>query len=300
LNRGRWLFIVNPVAGGGRAVKQLAHLETLLRRFGLDYRVMLTNNPGHAVTLAADRLLQGFEKICVVGGDGTLHEVVNGIMRTGRQQRVRLGILPLGGGNDYARTLGIPADWEQALDLYINGRVTMVDVGRVEKTWFINALGIGLDARVAWHAQHIHKLNGLPRYLLAVVRSLAEHPSVSVDVRLDDDLFRGRYLLLSIGLGRFCGGGFQLNPHADTHDGLFDLCFVDAMSTAKTMTLLPLGISGKHITRREVRCTRSKLVEVRSRTPLPVYMDGELPVLRDPCRLRIELLPAQIGVVGAS
>ncbi|MCD4829994.1 MAG: diacylglycerol kinase family lipid kinase [Candidatus Cloacimonetes bacterium] len=298
MSKDRWLFIVNPVAGRGRAAHELPRIEHLLRSYKLPAKILLTRNSGHATAIAGERMLQGFEKICVVGGDGTLHEVVNGVMDSGRARRARLAILPLGGGNDFARGLGIPRDWPQALNLILQGDVRTVDVGRIEDTWFINALGIGLDARVAWHAQRIARLNGLPRYLAAALKALAERPRFAFDVKLDDQLFRGRFLLATVGMSRYCGGGFQLTPDARPDDGLFDLCFVDAMPLLKTLFLLPLAIRGRHTGRKEVRIMRSARVEVRSRQPLPVYMDGEIPRLRNACHFSIKLYAAQLAFIA--
>jgi YegS/Rv2252/BmrU family lipid kinase len=296
-----WVFIVNPRAGRGRPTRLLGRLKRMIRRYHLHAEVMVTDSPRSAVDLARNKADAGADYIVAVGGDGTINEVVNGLMRSERRKAIKMGILPLGGGNDLAKTLRIPTDWETAFHTLMQKRTSILDIGCFGDTFFINSLGIGFDAEVAIQANKLGFLRGLPRYLAATLRALIRMKRRSFGVRLANDLFRDEFLLISVGNGRFCGGGFELTPHADPEDGLFDICLARSVSRWRLLSLLPKAIHGQHEGEPEVRFVRSPLLHVECLAhPLAVYYDGEIATLPNPHIIRIYLLPRQLRVICPS
>jgi diacylglycerol kinase (ATP) len=293
-----WCFIVNPRAGKGRTTRTLWRLSRMMARYKLHCETLVTEGPLHATELAREKADDGADYVVAVGGDGTINEVVNGLMRSERLKSVKLGVMPLGGGNDLAKTLKLPTDWERAFHTLMQKRTTWIDLGRFDDTWFINSLGIGFDAEVAQNANRMRLLGGFPRYLAAVLKALVTLSPREYGVRLDDDLFRNRYLLISAGNGRFCGGGFQLTPEADLTDGCLDICLVSAATRGRVLQVLPKAINGGHVHLPEVAIRRSASLQVECRDhDLVVYYDGEIASLNKPRRIKISLFPHQLRVI---
>jgi YegS/Rv2252/BmrU family lipid kinase len=172
--KAEWFFIVNATAGNGKSGKKINQIIEVLNRKNILFEIELTKKRNHAVELAKNAADEGYEKIISVGGDGTLHEVVNGLMQSKNLQDVKLGILPEGGGNDYVKNFNMPDKIERCIEIFLNNHSKKVDVGKAGTSYFINSFGLGFDAKVAYFAQKIKGINGLPRYLLAVVKAMIQ------------------------------------------------------------------------------------------------------------------------------
>ena len=293
----KWLFIVNATAGRGKTGRKVNKLMHSLNEHNIDFEIELTKAPMHATDLAFDAVKNGFQKIVAVGGDGTLNEVINGIMKSGSPESVHLGLIPEGGGNDFARNFKLSNNIDKTIEMLKKEKTINIDVGKIEDKYFVNALGIGFDARVAQISSKIKYLNGLPRYLVAVLHALINMKKFSARIELDNCKIEKPFLLLSIGNGLSTGGGFLLTPQARVNDGLLDICFIEKVSRKRLLRLLPHAINGQHLKEPEVIIHQSRKIKISSDQVLPIYFDGELPTLKDPHNIEIELLPARISFI---
>jgi YegS/Rv2252/BmrU family lipid kinase len=293
----KWLFIVNSTAGRGRTGKKISSLVNSANKQNLDFEIELTKFPKHATELAQIAVENGFRNIIAVGGDGTLNEVVNGIMLSGKSEVVNIGVIPEGGGNDFAANFNLSSNIDKAVHILQRFNKRKIDVGKIEDNYFINALGIGFDARVAIISNKIKKLNGLPRYLLAVIKALVSLKMVEAEIIMDTCTIKNPFLLLSIGNGLSTGGGFLITPEARVDDGLLDICLINKVTRRRVLSLLPAAIKGKHLKEPEVVIHQSRKIEVITNKPIPIYYDGELPELKDPLHFTVELLPNKLNFI---
>jgi diacylglycerol kinase (ATP) len=273
------LVILNPAADRGHVVRLRAAIKGRLLQCGGDY--CETASAGQATELARAATLAN-RPIVAIGGDGTIHEVVNGIMES--ERRVPLGIVAAGSGNDYAwRTLGLPRDPLAALTVALEGVPAPVDLGQVNTRYFVNSFGVGIDANIAAGVERLKRvpfLDGSLLYWTSTLRELCLHYGRQPVLRLQ----RGaapldaprRYILVAATIGSTYGGGFIINPHADPQDGLLDVCMVGTMPWRKAMRALPRLQVGQHGIYPEVRFERLAHVVITSSTPVHAHMDGEI------------------------
>jgi YegS/Rv2252/BmrU family lipid kinase len=242
---------------------------------------VLTRQPGHARLLARQAADEGYDLVVAAGGDGTVHEVVNGLMR-GDRADVALGVLPIGSGNDFAFGFGIPLQLEVAVARLFQGQLQAVDLGRVEDErgrfeFFQNNLGIGFDAVVVIRSETITRVHGFMMYLLAALQTIVQYYQTHrLEIRFDEELVRQESLFLALGIGPRGGGGFLLTPDAKTDDNLIDSCLVNPISRLTMLRLLLRGMKGTHVTSPHVGMRQSRRIAVQSQTPLPIHVDGEM------------------------
>lgn len=294
------LAIFNPLAGRGRAYKQAQQVRQALAAVDLPHEIVVTETRGHAIELARRAVLAGRELIVAVGGDGTLNEVVNGLMQAADgadQIPCTVGVLPVGSGNDFAGSLGIPSELREAAERLRTGQVRRVDIGRVNDRYFDNNVGLGFEAMIDIEAQKLTWLRGFPGYLLGVFRAMARFPFPRVRVQIDGQPWReGETLMISVGNNRRIGGGFLITPKAVSDDGLLDMCYVDAIPRREILRLLPKAIKGNHEGEPAVHTLRFRHAVVESDTPLPVHADGEV-LWHDAQRLEITVYPGRLPVI---
>ncbi len=255
--------LFNPAARGGRNRALREPIERALAQAGIDARVVETQARGDAERLAAEWGRLG-HTVVAAGGDGTIHEAVNGLAGTPGT----LGVLPLGTGNDFASAIGMPkglADAAQALALAPTraldlGHARWTDTaGRTFQRRFANCLGVGFDAHAAAIAAETKWIGGRAAYVMAVFRTLWawRRPDLVVQVRAHGVDFHGPLFLCEIGNGHSVGGGFLITPDARLDDGLFDVCVVDHLQTARALTLMPTTFRGGHVGAPEVTMSRT-------------------------------------------
>ncbi|MEW6608022.1 MAG: diacylglycerol kinase family protein [bacterium] len=273
---GKLKLILNPYAGKRRLDKEIDKIKQNLTAQGLEFDSAFTQKPGEGISLAKRAVEEGFNLIVAVGGDGTINEVVNGII--GFEQEAILGIIPIGLGNDFAWMIGLsPKDIETACKTLVNGVVKKIDVGVVNNRYFINGLGIGFDARVAYHRlKYKGILTGVGVYLYAVIKTLFQYKPIQANVNLDDETINLIPLLITIGCGKRCGGGFLLTPNAILDDGLFDVCIIQGIGKLKALCHLPKVLKGTHILLPEVKMYQAKEIIVSFPMPLIAHVDGEI------------------------
>lgn len=270
------LVILNPAAGHGRSAR---FREEVLRGAEAAWgavELALTDGPGAAVALAMSGAGTA-ERVIAVGGDGTVHEVANGLLALGAAAPP-LGVVPAGTGNDFAKLTGTaglaPRHAIAALAAAFPRRF---DVGRAWGEYFINSLGIGLDADVARRVNRYKHWPGALGYVVAALQALAHRQAVPMEVAVDDDRWSAPTTLLEVGIGHSTGGVFRLVPDARPDDGLLDVCAVGACSWGFLLTKAPRVLRGTHAGLREVRMARGRSVQVVSGGgPLTAHFDGEV------------------------
>ena len=299
--------ILNPAAGHGRAGQHRAQVEAALRSAGLACSLWCSEAPGHAVALARQAAAQS-DAVIAVGGDGTIQEVVRGLLAS--EDTAHLGVLPQGTGNDFVKMLGMPTGLKAAARALATARPRAVDYGTIQwvdhdgthEQVFVNAVGIGFDAHAAHVANQLKHWPGLLGYLIAVLRTLWrwESPAVSITATLPSGqrgtLFEGSLLLATAGNGVSSGGMFLLTPHASITDGLLDVCIVSHASTGRVLRMVPRVLRGRHEQAREVRTVRVRRLALSAETGLPVHADGEA-LARAAHTLSVRVCPGGLSVL---
>lgn len=289
------LVILNPQGNSGRAARLRKPLEKALA--GGKGELVLTQAPRDAEPLAKEAAAAGRD-VVVVGGDGTITEAANGVLAAG--QLVRFGVVPAGSGNDYAyETLKLPHDPMRALETALHGEPRAMDVGQVNGRYFLNALGVGLDANIAAAAERLKKyplMHGQTLYWTASLRELIFHYDLCprLSVQYDDHAAEHRdFALAAVSIGPTYGGGFRINPDADPRDGLFDLCTIWKPTLLRALRLLPLVEKGKHLREPEVARARIQHIVMESDRLIHAHLDGEVMLER---RFEAHILPAALLV----
>lgn len=286
------LLIVNPAAQHGVTETLVPVIERLLQSTPHD--TVMTTGIGHAIEIAAQA--EGYDTIVAVGGDGTVHEVLNGIMRRPEGDRPALGLIPTGSGNDTRRTLGVPTDVADAVLALGTGVRKRFDVGICNGLYFNNSFAAGLDARVTAKAVEYkvttHR-SGLWLYFTALMHVLFNE-FYSHHVRLtweneptvEDDL-----LIVAATIGSTYGGGFLITPNAVPDDGLLEICTIDPLSLPEALVRLPFVVMGKHTKMKPVTMGRRTSFVLESDDPIPAQIDGEVLVDR---RFEVAVLPRSV------
>jgi len=291
------LLLVNPAAGRGRAGRLAPAAAAACAAAWGGVERLDTTAPGTAVEQVRRAVEAGVERVVVLGGDGSLHEAANGLLRARVAARPPITVLPAGTGNDFAKLVGtVGLSPAEAVPRLARGRTRRVDVGHAWDEYFLNSVGIGFDAEVAAEVARGGALTGIPAYLVAVIRVLRGFVSPTLTCRAPEASFTDRFLLVEIGVGPVVGGGFRITPNARPDDGVFDVCAIRHQSTLGILTKLPLAMFGWHTRLAAVRSFRTEGLEVSSADgPLRVQMDGELRSLQS--EMTVTLQPLALPVL---
>jgi YegS/Rv2252/BmrU family lipid kinase len=302
---GRIKVILNPLADRGNTGSLKERIPALIAPYG-PMDLALTEGPGHAKKLAVEAASAGYDMVVAAGGDGTIHEIVNGLVHNGHSP-VRLGVLPLGSANDFAFFHAIPTDLPQAVERLFAGQPRKVDLARIEddrgrSLTMLNNGGIGFDANIGIENQKITRLHGFAAYMLATLRTIAfYYHTPLLDICFDEERVTARTLMLAIGVGSRAGGGFLLTPNADYDDDRIDTCMISPLGRLAMFALLASVMKGQHLTNRHVTMRANRVIRVTSveGSPLPVHVDGEIfAYQRDNVRqVTLTSLPGAIGVM---
>jgi len=294
--------ILNPVAGRGYAAKVEPEVRRLLAAEGLDFDLVRTAGPWHAAELAEQAVAEGFETVVAVGGDGTTHEVVNGLMpAAGEGVAGTLGIVPAGSGSDFAHTVGVPSDWREACRRLARGRVRVVDVGQVtldgrSTRYFDNTVGVGFDGVVTEQARRVKRLRGIALYLPVVLKTVfLYYKAPQVTIEYDDESTTLSALMICIANGPREGGSFLVAPEARPDDGLFDLCIAGEVGRLAMLGLVPRFMKGTHVGHDAVTMAQARWVVISSSDELVAHADGEM-LCTAGHRLEFEILPQRLRV----
>ena len=290
----KYKLIANPAAGRGKANAAVLQVMELFKAKGATFDLELTTAPQQAAEIAR-KALKDFDVIVAVGGDGTVNEIVPGMLFSGKP----LGIIPSGSGNDFIKSLGVPNRIEAAVAIVLKGEARVIDAGKINGRYFANGVGIGFDAAVNRASYDInHSKRGLRLYVCALVRTLGRFDPVPVKITINGETIEQDIFLLTIGNGTTCGGGFKLAPHAKVDDHLLDVTIVKPLGIPKLLWHLPkvfLGTIDK--VTKYARLMRTSKLSVTSAHPLPVHVDGEI-FSGEGKTLEIEIVPGALTVIG--
>lgn len=291
----RILFIINPVAGGGRTKGLVPLINNAMKDKDIEYDIVFTTRPKEGTDIAKQGVHKGYNKIVAVGGDGTVNEIAFGLIE---EEKGILGILPSGTGNDLARSLSIPLEPEKALDNILNGKSKTIDVGTVNDGLFLNISSIGFDAEVVTIADKIKtKIKSSISYVIALFITLLRFKYINVEIEIDDSVIQRDILLIAVGNGRCYGGGIKILPMANLEDGFFHVCIVNKLSKLKLLFLLPTIVNGSHINQEKyVKIYKAKKVKVRSEDKAYLNIDGEIEELKE--EVLFEINSTKLSVIA--
>jgi diacylglycerol kinase (ATP) len=300
-------IIYNPAAGKGSAGKILPKVEALLQERGFDYDLVLTNGPGHAQELSKQAAEEGRELVVAAGGDGTVNEIINGLMHanTNGNGRPVLAVLPVGRGNDFAFGMGIPTEMVQACDALAKGQRRTIDVGFVtggdypQGRFFGNGIGLGFDTVVGFEAAKIPWLRGAASYFAALIKTIFLYSSAPVyEIVMDGVTQQRPFLMISVMNGRRMGGAFLTAPEGHPGDGTFDLCLAGQVHQLRILPVALTFLSGKQGEDPAVEMTQARKVSIRAITgSIPAHADGETICVAGKS-LSVELIPGALEVVS--
>jgi len=310
------LVIYNPIAGRGRAAAQWPQVEQALRQAGVEFDAVPTQAKLDAVRLAREAPGR-YTAVVAVGGDGTVHEVVNGLLQASKEgETIALGVVPLGNGDDFAKVIppqapvgGKPFEWPEAVRKIAGGQTHLFDVGRMVGDppgrdapdgirYFANGMDVGFGAHAALNFTTIPRfLTGMTAYMATVLKTMIAYPTVRLSIQLDEQPpFEQATSMTAITNGRCFANGFWVCPQAEADDGLFDLMVADAVSRRTIIGLIPKITHGTHLDDSHIKMYRARRVVLGSQAPLLVEADGELPY-KGTHRLELELLPSKLRVM---
>lgn len=270
----RVLFIVNPVAGNGKAIREWESVSVILKKKFSNYDVIFTERPGHATEIARKASSEGYEIVAACGGDGTLNEVINGLVETG----IKAAFVPLGTGSDFGKTIGV-RDVETSIETLLEGKSKKMDVGRAtfddsgESRFFMNVLEIGFGARVMEYVNS-HEKGGRYTFILGVFSVLRKLKAFNVTLETDGKS-ETKTIEIIVANGKYFGGGMLASPASSTDDGLLDLHILKPVSRLTTIFRLRNLMNGSYIEKGfslESRITSARFQE----KGILVEMDGEV------------------------
>jgi len=290
------LLISNPAAGRGRARRLAPVVARLLAENGVLTELVESKAKGDIETMAGQAAEAGHRRLIVAGGDGTIQEAVNGILKSGIE--VALGVIPTGTGNDFVKSCAIPLYYEHATSLLAD-RITSdakpirLDVGRMNDRYFVNGAGIGFDARVSAIAESIRLPLGDLVYLVALVRALRQGvPTPPMTIRFGDDELIGPVTLASFASGPYVGGMFHIAPDARNDDGQIDLVYAEPATAMRVLKLLPKILRGQHLREADVHRFPLRAATVEAEEPVLSHLDGEIQPART--LFRIDIVPGAL------
>jgi diacylglycerol kinase (ATP) len=290
-------IIVNPYAGRWKAQAAIPDIERACRKIGLDYELVVTEGPNHGIELAREAALAGFSPIISAGGDGSINEVVNGLMRAASGGVAGpLGIIPLGSADDFADMMGLEKEVEAACQVILAGHTRLVDVGCVNDRFFDNNSAIGLEPMVTITERTMGRVKGTPRYILAALKTILGHEPWRVRLAWDAGEYEGMAALVSVGNTRRTGGAFWMTPRAEPDDGCLDFVFAGGLGRLRLLRLLPTTFDGSHVERPEVTYARTTRLTIECDPPTPIQADGELFDL-SATHIEYEILPGRLQVI---
>ena len=310
------LVIYNPVAGRGRVKKHWPELQQGLIDAGIEFDVVATSSPLDAVRLA-EKATTKYSTVIAVGGDGTVHEVVNGLLQASNEgETIALGVVPLGNGDDFAKMIPPQTnigdkvfDWHAAIEKITQGQTKLFDVGRMlgnqlrsnqnnNPEYFMNGMDIGFGAQAALNFTKVPSfLTGIAAYLAAIMKTLIDYPIPKVSIQIDDHpAFEQSTTMTAITNGRCFGSSFWVCPDAQVDDGLLDVMVTQSVGRLKILSLIPKIMKGTHVNEPILKNYRARRIVIRSKQSLVVEADGEIPYTQTQ-HLEVQILDKKLRMI---
>ncbi len=309
VHNAEWLVIVNPNAGKGKGLKDWELISGLIKKENLSIKVKFTLARGHAAELTSEAVTEGWRKIIIVGGDGTLNEVVNGIFMndTCPATDISLALIPVGTGNDWGKMFGIVPDYEKAVRIISNGLTMLHDIGIVtyfdgnekKKRYFINIAGLGFESvvvrRTNYQKERGH--SGKAIYFYNLLMSLLTYTNTGAEIIVDGEKKRAEVFSINVGNGRYCGGGMRQTPAAIPDDGLLDVTVINGIGKIEIIRRLKMLYDGTILSHPKIDGYRCRNLIVRSDSLMWTEADGES-LGHTPAEFSI--LPSAINIIYGS
>ncbi|MCK4240796.1 MAG: diacylglycerol kinase family lipid kinase [Candidatus Atribacteria bacterium] len=294
-------LIINLTAGGGKPRPHLKTIFKYLKENGFNFKVSYTSHHGEAIELAQKAADKGIDLIVSIGGDGTVNEIVNGIMKS--KNNPPLGIIPLGWANDFIKSTNIPSDIIEACKILIKGKTKKIDIGAINnQTYFANICGIGFDAEVAHLANQLKNRhpnwNTLSAYVYVfatIKKLLSPFGYHEVKIKIDGQETQSKILFMAVGNGKIYGGRFKITPEAVLDDSLLEVCVVEEMGRFKYLSIIPKVFKGTHASIKGINFYRAKEVVIESSEPILAQVSGE--VIEGQKEFTITLLPKSLKLI---
>ena len=301
------VFLVNPASANGSTGRRWPELARRAAAAGLEGATLFSERQGHLAELAREAALDGAELLVVVGGDGSVNEVANGLAGLGRQPEI--AVVPRGTGWDFSRTFGIPRKIDDAVQIALEGDVRTIDLGRASyRAWdgsdatasFANVASAGMSGAIAKRANETTKaLGGKASYLWATFAVFSGWEATEIEVAVDGERRAGPMFDVVVANGRFFGGGLEICPEAEPDDGLFDVLTIGDVTKRDLVQTMPKMYRGTHLPHPKAELLRGSSVTVTSETPLPIELDGEQPGTT-PVTFEVPPAPSGSACRGAS
>lgn len=275
-------LILNPMADMGRAWNVARELRPIVNEYEGKVDWSGTVYPGHAIELAKQAGEEGYDLVVAVGGDGTVHEVVNGLMQIEAENRPVLGVVPIGSGNDFGFVNKIPKSPNQAMALALNGTPSLIDLGLMtdengRQEYMDNTLGIGFDAIVTIRSHRLPVVRGFLMYLTAVIQTIfLNSKPMKMKIESEEKKWEKEVFMLVLANGPREGGGFSMTPNALPDDGVLDYMIADNMSRPMQFRMIPEFMNGTQERFNEVEIGQFKKISLTSEQPLYIHIDGEI------------------------
>lgn len=285
----KWIFIANPISGKGKALTLAKRAVEFVGNTGAIAELQITEAKGDAERFAKDAVENGAIRVVACGGDGTIHEVINGIMANSASERTVLGIVPAGRCNDLAYDLGIPKDSKRMIQNLLYGVPRPIDLGYVGDRYYATVATLGFDSEVAQYVdegRHPSFLKGNPAYLYAAFVKLLKYRSKWVSLKGDFGKFEGHIYLTATGNSTRYGGRMKVTPSALLDDGLLDVCLVRPITRRTFLRMLPKAFKGTHVNHSAVTMEVTKNLEIKSSETLWLWADGEQ-IAHTPANIRV-------------
>ena len=297
-------IILNPMADMGSAWRVARDLRSITEEHG-NVTWSGTVYPGHGIELAKQAGGEGYDRIIAMGGDGTVHEVVNGLMQIPEQKRPILGVVPVGSGNDFAHGIGVAQQSDLALRHALNGAASSVDLGVMSdgdgrRVYFDNTLGIGFGATVTIRSHRLPLLRGFLMYLTAVLQTIIiDHNPITMQIETDTDKWEQKVIYLVLCNGPREGGGFLIAPDAKIDDGILHYAMITNVSRPMMFRIVPEVMKGTHGRFKQVKMGTCKKFTLTADRPLYIHADGEIfsGPGSDVRQVSFEILPNALKIV---
>lgn len=287
-------ILANPVCGKGKAIVISKRVKSLLAKYNIDSEIIISEYKGHFTKIVKELSTKQKCRFYCVGGDGTLNEIVTGIVGTDSE----IVVVGAGTGNDFLRTISKFSSMRKIIKNSINKEATPTDVIIAnDKYYAINVLSVGFDAIVAKNIDKFRKIpliNGKMKYFLSILYSLAHNKNFKLKLHTESIIFKRYFTLIAVANGKYYGGGIKISPQSVTTDGFANICSIESTGIIKKLFLLPLLSNGKHINKSIVGFARSADATIVSTREFPVNIDGEIFYIN---KLHIKVIPNAINVV---
>ena len=299
----KWFVIVNPVSGNGAAKKKWKLINNELALQNFDFEFKFTEHKNHSSELVKNAIKQNFTKFICVGGDGTLHNIVNGFLSLNPTNisEIKIGIIPIGTGNDWVKNYTISTNYKKAIEVLKNENTIKQDIGKItiystnKIVYFNNLAGIGFDGFVVNKVNSYKKLGALA-YIVGALVSLTSYKKSNLEITFNNIVLKGKTLMLLIGLCKYSGGGMQLTKSTNPSDGLFDISYIQKITLFTILGNIKGLFNGNITNHKLVNTYKTSSIRITVLDTQKTYIqaDGELIGLGD---FTVELLPKAINFI---